>query len=408
MLIPSIDLSGGRAVQLRHGRELILESARDPRELAEGFGRVGEIAVIDLDAARGIGDQRALIEELCRIAPCRVGGGVRDLDRARRLLRAGARKLIVGTRVEPAFLRRLPADRVMAAVDARHDTVVDHGWTAVAGEDPIARTRRLAPYVSGFLYTVVDREGTERGVDLERVRALAEVARMPVTAAGGIGSLREVAALDRLGIDAQVGMALYRGRFTAADGLAAVIRFGKDGGSVPTVVQDHRDGRVLMVARSTRETLVEAVDRGETVLWSRRRGRWRKGETSGATQRLIRVEPDCDRDALLFLVEPHGPSCHRGTESCFGDRPFSLAALEDVIRRRAVAADAAGYTRRLLDDRRLRAEKIVEEAGEVVRAATRDEVRWEVADLVYHTLVHLRAAGLTLRDVAAELEARRG
>ena len=407
MLIPSIDLVRGQAVQLRGGRELELVADEHPRELARRFGRVGEIAVIDLDAARGTGDNLSLIEELCALAPCRVGGGIRDLERGRRLLRAGARRLIIGTAAEPAFLQEFPAARLMAAVDARDGRVVDQGWERELSESPLERARRLEPYVGGFLYTIVEREGTQAGVDLTRVQALAQAVGKPVTAAGGIRGADEIQALDRMGVDAQVGMALYRGAIGLGEGLAAVVEFPKDDGLVPTVVQDARDGRVLLMAHSTRETLVESVETGDVVLHSRRRGRWRKGEESGNTPRLVRVEVDCDRDVILFLVEPAGPACHRGTASCFGERPFSLAQLEQVIAERAANAEDGSYTARLLTDGVTRRAKIIEEAHELVDADTPAGIRWEAADLLYHVLVDLAARDVSLAAVITELESRR-
>jgi len=407
MLIPSIDIANGKAVQLREGRELVLTSDRDPRELAREFGRLGEIAVIDLDAAMGMGDNLLLVEDLCRIASCRVGGGIRDIERARRLLKAGARTLIIGTRATPEFLEQLPVGRVMVALDARGDTVVTDGWTTASEESPLARARRLERYVSGFLYTIVEREGTEAGVDRDRIRALAEHISVPLTAAGGITTTEEVAELDRMGVDAQVGMAIYKGGLRPAECLAAVVAFGQDDASVPTIVQDARDGRVLMVARSTAETLMESAETGAVILWSRRRGRWRKGEESGNTQELIRVEVDCDRDALLFHVVPSGPSCHTGAESCFGERPFSFGALEQAIQERAASTDASSYTRQLLNDTIERRAKLLEEVNELAEAREKTALRWEAADVMYHLLVHLHANGITLQDVIWELEARR-
>ncbi len=407
MLIPSIHLAKGQAVQLCQGRELEVVAETDPRELAREFGRVGDIALIDLDAARGTGDNIDLIEELCAIAPCRVGGGIRDTERAQRLLRAGARKLIIGTRAEPEFLGQFPAARLLAAVDTRDDRVLDQGWTAEQPEDPLARARRLEPHVSGFLYTLVEREGMENGAHLDRIRAFAQAVAKPVTAAGGIVTAAEIAELDRLGVDAKVGMALYKGTLTLAAGFAAVIDFAKGDGTVPTVVQDIRDGRVLLVAESTRATLAEAIDSGEAVLPARRRGWWRPDDTAAPAPRLVRVEVNCERNALLFLVEPQGPTCRRGTASCFGDRAFSLRQLEDVIRARAVATEDGSYTRRLLADAVARRAKILEEANEVIEARTRAEVRHEVADLLYHLLVDLVARDLPLSAVVTELESRR-
>ncbi|MEX0690502.1 MAG: phosphoribosyl-ATP diphosphatase [Gemmatimonadales bacterium] len=404
MLIPSIDLRGGKAVQLRQGRDLVLTAGEDPRDLAARFGRAGQIAVIDLDAALGTGDNEALVADLCGIAICRVGGGIRDREKARRLLKAGAHRLIIGTAATAEFLAELPRRTVLVAVDAWEDRVVDRGWTATTNEQPIARAQRLAPLVAGFLYTIVEREGMAQGADMERFGAFRAAVAGEVTVAGGITQVAEVAALDRAGMDAQVGMALYTGALRVADGVTAALRRDE---AVPTVVQDVRDGRVLIVARSTRETLAESIETGDVVLHSRTRGRWRKGATSGDTMRLMRVELDCDRDAVLMHVVPVGPACHTGAASCFGDRPFSLGELERVIGERARADDASSYTRQLLADAVTRRAKIIEEAAEVVDARTKADLRWEAADLVYHTMVHLVAEGLTLRDLVAELGARR-
>lgn len=407
MLIGSIELVKGRAVQLRQGEELELVAEDDPRDLARRFGRVGEVAVIDVDAARGTGDNLALIEELCALVPCRVGGGIRGVERGLRLLRAGARKLIIGTRAEPDFLRQFPAPRLIAAVDARNDRVVDQGWTRRLDESPLDRARRLAPYVGGFLYTIVEREGTGTGVDLERVRQFAAAAGRPVTAAGGVQSVDEVQILDRMGVDAQVGMALYRGVFTPGEALAAMVDFAKGDGRVVTIVQDVADGRVLLAAFSTAETLLETVDTGDVVLCAPLRDRWLPAQDSGHALRLVRVEVDCDRDALILHVQSAGPACHRGTASCFGDRPFSLVTLEAVIAEQAGGTEESGYTQRLLADAVARRAKILEEADQLVAAQTPAEVRGEAADLLYHVLVDLAARGVPLRAVVAELESRR-
>jgi phosphoribosyl-ATP pyrophosphohydrolase len=407
MLIPSIDLVRGQAVQLRQGRELEFVADENPRDLARRFGRVGEIAVIDLDAARGIGDNLPLIEELCALAPCRVGGGIRNVERGRRLLRAGARRLIIGTAAKPDFLQEFPATRLVAAVDARDGCVVDSGWERQLSESPVERARRLEPYVGGFLYTVVERGGTQEGVDMASVRALVEAVGKPVTAAGGVRAAEEIQALDRIGVDAQVGMALYRGAIGLGEGLAAVLDFTRPGGRVVTVVQDARDGRVLAVTHSTRESLVASVDSGEVVLPARRRAGGSTGEASGGAHRLVRVEASCERDAILFLVEPTGPACHRGTASCFGDRPFSLAQLEQVIAEQAAAAGAGSYTGRLLTDAVTRRAKIIEEAHELVDADTAAAIRGEAADLLYHVLVDLAARDVPLAAVVTELESRR-
>jgi phosphoribosyl-ATP pyrophosphohydrolase/phosphoribosyl-AMP cyclohydrolase len=325
MLIPSIELVKGRAVQLRRGGELEFVADEDPRDLAVRFGRAGEVAVVDLDAARGTGDNLPLVEELCRLAPCRVGGGIRDVERGQRLLRAGARRLIIGTRAEPEFLQEVPPTKLLAAVDAWEDRVLASSWERPLTESPLERARRLEPFVAGFVYTLVERKGLQGGVDFARVEELTATVAKPVTAAGGVRSVEEIRALDRLGVDAQVGMALYRGTIRLGEAIAGIVDFSKHDGQAITVLQDARDGRVLRVGWSTGETLAESVDTGAVRLHVRGR------REEPAAAELRRIEVTCDRSALLMHVDPTGPACRRGTASCFGERPFSLPVLEQAI-----------------------------------------------------------------------------
>jgi phosphoribosylformimino-5-aminoimidazole carboxamide ribotide isomerase len=406
MLVPCIDLVKGRAVQLRQGRELELVADEDPRVLAERFGRVGEIAVVDIDAARGTGDNLELVEQLCGIAPCRVGGGIRDVERGQRLLHAGARKLVIGTRAEPAFLSTFPAARLIAAVDARDDQVVDHAWEQRHAESPVERARRLEPHVGGFLFTAVERDGMQGGVDVERIRAVAQAVTKPVTAAGGVRTVQEVRELDRMGVDAQVGMALYRGTFTPGQAIANIMDFAAGEGQLPTVIQDARDGRVLQVAFSTADTLAESVDNGRVVLYATRRGSRALAGESGCG-RVVRVEVARDRRALLFHALPTESASHHNPPASFGERPFSVPALEAVITERASAPEDDSYTRRLFGDPVTRHAKILEEASELVGARTPVEARCEAADLLFHVLVDLAAHGVPWQTVIRELESRR-
>jgi len=133
---------------------------------------------------------------------------------------------------------------------------------------------------------------------------------------------------------------------------------------------------------------------------------WKKGETSGNTMAVLGIRWDCDRDALLYQVEPKGPACHTGSRTCFGTKAFSLQELHDVIRARKQSGDASSYTARLLKDGALLGEKIREEADELVKARTKSEVAWEAADVMYFTLVRMATAGVTPADVLRELKRR--
>lgn len=190
--------------------------------------------------------------------------------------------------------------------------------------------------------------------------------------------------------------------------------FGKGGGLVTVIAQDAASGRVLMVAHADREALERTLATGEMHYYSRTRGPWHKGSTSGNVQRVVALAADCDGDAVLARVTPAGPACHLGSESCFAAAgpAESLDALDAVIVERADPAQAptASYTARLLADRNLRLKKLGEEAGELAIAcadADRTRAAEEAADLVYHALVALRAIGVGWNDVRRVLARRR-
>ena len=199
------------------------------------------------------------------------------------------------------------------------------------------------------------------------------------------------------------------------------LNFEKERGLVTVVAQDARTGAVLMVAHADREALERTIATGEMHYRSRTRGLWHKGATSGHVQRIVSLSADCDGDAVLARVEPAGPSCHTGSVSCFrydalrGDTPGvdPLSALEATVvaRQQAAPAEEKSYTRRLLSDRNLRLKKLGEEAAELVTACADGDpgrAAEEAADLVYHTIVALRAVGASLDDVRAVLASRAG
>jgi phosphoribosylformimino-5-aminoimidazole carboxamide ribotide isomerase len=221
MLIPSIDLQGGRIVQLIQGERLALASDDFAGWIAK-FTSFANVQLIDLDAAKNTGDNATLVASICTQLACRVGGGVRSVERAQSLLESGARKIIVGSaifkdgRPNIALAERLDRDvgrdRWIAAVDARGGRVVVDGWRTQLALTPEDAMQALEPYTGEFLFTNVDVEGLMRGVDrpaIERVRA-ATTCR--VTAAGGVTTMEEVDWLDSIGVDAVVGMAVYTGR----------------------------------------------------------------------------------------------------------------------------------------------------------------------------------------------------
>jgi phosphoribosylformimino-5-aminoimidazole carboxamide ribotide isomerase len=223
MLIPSIDLMGGKIVQLVQGEKKALEFD-DFEEWIGRFANYPLVQLIDLDAAIGTGNNRALLERFMARLPCQVGGGIRSLDNATEILSRGARRIILGSvlvhknkiNVEAAeqFARQFRSDRLTFAVDSKGGNVAIKGWREVTSISPAEMMRALESYCGAFLYTHVDTEGLMKGIPLEVVRALRAVTSRQLVVAGGITSQEEVNQLDELEIDAVVGMALYSGRMT--------------------------------------------------------------------------------------------------------------------------------------------------------------------------------------------------
>ena len=405
MIVPSIDLQGGDAVQLIGGEVKALD-AGDPRPLARRFGRVGEIAVVDLDAALGKGSNAAIVQDLVDLAPCRVGGGIRDVASAIAWLDRGALKVVLGTAARPEVLRELPRERVIAALDARHGEVVIEGWQKRTGHGVLERIAELRDVAGGFLVTFVEREGRLQGTDLDfakEIRAAAGDAE--VTIAGGITTADEIAQLDRLGCAAQVGMALYTGRLGLAEAFSAPLRSDRQDGLWPTVVVDER-GTALGLCYSDLKSLRAALECGQGVYHSRSRGLWVKGATSGATQELLRIDADCDRDCLRVTVRQQPPGfCHMNTRTCWGHEG-GLGALARRLAERRVAAPPGSYTAKLFADPVLLGAKLREEAAELADAAGGAEVIHEAADVLYFTLATLARHGIDLAEVERALNRR--
>lgn len=402
MIVPSIDIVDGQTVQLIGGEEKALD-AGDPRQVLQRFAVAGEVAVIDIDAARGEGDNRDQVTELCRMARVRVGGGIRSVERALDWLDAGAEKVIVGTAADEEFLAALPPERTIVALDARHGEVVTHGWREGSGRDLLDSVARFRDLCGGFLVTFVEREGRLGGTDLEMASRVVEAAGGgEVTIAGGITTAEEIARLDLIGADAQVGMALYTGRLSLSEAISAPMQSDRYDGLWPTVVVDEH-GIALGLAYSSEQSLRQAVDSRRGVYHSRKRGVWVKGETSGATQELIRVDVDCDRDTLRFTVRQHNGFCHTGSRTCWGE-DRGMARLDRRLSRLREERPDGSNTVRLFDDTALLHAKILEEAGELIDATA--DIGAEAADLLYFALVKSVASGVSLDEVERILDAR--
>jgi phosphoribosylformimino-5-aminoimidazole carboxamide ribotide isomerase len=221
MLIPSIDLQGGKIVQLVQGERLAVETS-DVDAWIQKFAAYPKVQLIDLDAAKGAGRNEQLVARICSALPCRVGGGIRTIERAQAILGLGAKKVIFGSSlftgnlVNIHFARDLSehigSERLIAAVDAKGGHVVVDGWRTSLSISPVDAIRMLEPFFGEFLYTHVDLEGLMKGTDIGAIRTLRDATTRALTAAGGITTREEIDELGAMNVDAVVGMAVYTGK----------------------------------------------------------------------------------------------------------------------------------------------------------------------------------------------------
>lgn len=407
MLIPSIDLMDGKAVQLKQGKEKVLER-ENVLELAKYYSRFGDIAVIDLDSALNTGkDNEKLIEQLCKIAPCRVGGGIRTIEKAKRLIAQGAKKIIIGTAASEEFLSQLPKDKVIVAIDSKNGKITTEGWTKELDKTPVDFINRFDNLCSGYLYTVVEKEGMMQGCDLDSIIEVRKSTKKEFIAAGGISTVEEIVALNKKNINTQLGMCIYTDAVKLEGAFIGCLDFEKCNGLIPTIVQDVDTKQVLMMAYSSKESLNKALESGLGTYYSRsRKELWTKGLTSGNTQELVSARFDCDFDTILFKVKQKGNACHLDRFSCFGDKEFGINELYEVLKSRKENLPEKSFTTKLFKDKFFLKRKIMEEAYEVVNFEEGDGLQWEVADLAYFILTFMVENNVTIDEVIANLASR--
>ena len=407
MLVASIDLMDGKAVQLQQGKTKVLER-ENVIELAKYYARFGEVAVIDLDCALNTGkNNEELIKKICKVAPCRVGGGIRTIEKAKKVLAWGASKIIIGTAASEEFLSKLPQSRVMVAIDSRDGKITTKGWQEVSEFSTLDYVKRFEDYCCGFLFTIVEREGMLQGTNIDFIKEIANSTSKPITAAGGISTIEEIVELSKNNIHCQLGMAIYTGKVNLEEAFCACLNFEKMNGLIPTIVQDKTTKQVLMLAYSTPESLEKSFKTGNATYFSRSKNAlWTKGETSGNFQELLNAKFDCDQDAILFTVNQKGNACHLDRFSCFEDKHFTFEELFDVINDRKEKMPLNSYTTRLFTDEFYLKRKIMEEAFETVNFEQGDGLAWEVADLIYHLSVFMARHNVTIEDIRNNLKSR--
>lgn len=417
MILPSIDLMKGKAVQLVQGKEKALER-ENVLALAEEFSLYGELQVIDLDAALGKGNNAELVKEIIRKYAARVGGGIRSVEKARELVFDGAKKVIIGTRANKEFLEKLCKEigrkKIIVAIDSRNGKVSIKGWQKETEKSPFELVKELEDYCSEFLYTCIEKEGKMKGIDWKTVRKLKKLTKNKITIAGGISSIEEIKKLEEREMNSVLGMALYTGKIDLAETFIENLDWNKCNGLVPTIVQETDSKQVLMFAYSSKESLKKALKERKGIYYSRSKGKiWIKGKTSGNSQELKQVKWDCDKDCLLFEVKQKNIACHNGRYSCFGEKETDVNFLNELfalIEQRKQEMPKSSYTAKLFKEKDLLIEKIREECGEVIEAEEtqdRENFVWEIADLLYFLSVLAVKNEISLEQIARELSRRR-
>lgn len=427
MVISSIDLKNGHVVQLKNGKELVLQRD-DADALISQFDMYGEVAVIDLDAALGNVDAKGntvntpLLKSLLHHGNVRTGGGIHSVKRARELISLGAEKVIIGSSawksnpkagesvLNEDFLNELAAaigkERIIISVDAINGKIAVKGWTETVDIPLIEGAKQAEKFCSELLFTCVEKEGCMQGTNMDYIRQLREAVHCRVVAAGGISSVEEIKELEKLHCDVQLGMALYTKKVNLTDAFVECMDFEKMP-LIPMIAQSV-NGEVLMQGFVNKDSLRKTFELGKLTFWSRSQNKiWTKGETSGNFLQLVKLRPDCDRDCILATVIPFGHTCHTGSWTCFTTDPgekSSMGRLYNVIADRFANPKPGSYTA-TLDAKRVR-EKVEEEAEELCEADGKDEVIWEAADLLYFVNVLLYKEGVTWKDIYDELDKR--
>jgi phosphoribosyl-ATP pyrophosphohydrolase/phosphoribosyl-AMP cyclohydrolase len=436
MVIASIDMKDGSVVQLKNGKEKILER-NDPDSLMAEFNRYGEVAIIDLDAAlgnvitegkeKGNTPNTEMLKRLLRKGNVRVGGGIRDVKKAKELISLGAEKVIIGSAafkenpeqgeeiLNLPFLEELVStigkQRIIISVDAIHGDIALKGWTKTAGIPLVDGAKAAEKYASELLFTCVEREGCMKGIDMDLVKSVREAVSCRVVAAGGVSTLEEIVELEKMGCDVQLGMALYTEKVSLKDSFISCLNWDKaaenSNGLIPVIAQSP-DGQVLMTGFANKEAFHKTFDSNKLTFWSRTRNvLWTKGETSGNTLDVVTLRADCDRDTVLAVVKPNGPTCHTGSWSCFTSEANGKSTMERLygtIAERFANPRPGSYTATLTPER-VR-EKIEEEAEELIEAETKEDVIWECADLFYFISVLMYRENVSWQDIYDELDRR--
>lgn len=343
-IIPSIDLLNGKCVRLYQGdysKETVYSN--DPIAIAKKWASYGaeRLHLVDLDGAKkGKIENIDIIKKIISDTGLKVelGGGIRTYDAIKELLTIGLDRVILGTITieDPGLVRKACAtfkDKIIIGIDVRNGFVATRGWltnTTITAIDLLKEMEKLG--AERFIYTDISRDGTLTEPNYNALKEIVGKTKKPIIASGGISSIGQLNTLFAVGVEgAIIGQALYKGSIDLKKAINlysvnnnyvtykdySMLKFDNQG-LIPAIIQDFKTGEVLMLGYMNKESLELTIKNSKVCFWSRsRKELWQKGDTSGNFLRVQQILKDCDTDALLIKVNPAGPVCHTGNNSCF-------------------------------------------------------------------------------------------
>ena len=457
-LYPAIDIKDGQCVRLKKGlfNDVTVYSDK-PYEIARGFEQDGAkfIHTVDLDGAlKGRGVNADTIRKIVSSVniPVQMGGGVRTLENIKEVLDLGVYRVIIGTKAveNPDFIKqaidKFGPEHIVVGVDAKDGLVAVEGWEKVSDKTALSLALAMKDMgVQTIVYTDISKDGMLQGPNIEQTKLLSDKTGINIIASGGMSCVQDLKNINDAGIHgAIIGKALYENRINLKDAVdmfesgSSVIEASKklntslsfsdfklnSDGLIPVVVQDYVNNEVLMVAYMNEEAYNHTVNTGVMTYYSRSRSElWLKGETSGHYQYVHSLTADCDLDTILAKVTQVGAACHTGSYSCFFNEIQNRSSKQEahnpmkvfeevfsVIEDRKEHPKEGSYTNYLFDkgiDKILK--KVGEEATEIVIAAKNpnpNEIKYEIADFLYHMMVLMAEKGVTWEEVTTELANR--
>ncbi|ONF75263.1 hypothetical protein BXA16_20965 [Salmonella enterica subsp. enterica serovar Typhimurium] len=435
-IIPCLDVRDGqvvKGVQFRN-HEII----GDIVPLAKRYADEGadELVFYDITASSDgrVVDKSwvARVAEVIDIPFC-VAGGIRSIDDAAKILSFGADKISINSPAlaDPTLITRL-ADRfgvqcIVVGIDTWFDDATgkyhvnqytgDENRTRVTQWETLDWVQEVQQRGAGeIVLNMMNQDGVRNGYDLTQLKKVRDVCRVPLIASGGAGTMEHfLEAFRDADVDGALAASVFHKQIINIGELKAYLAGqGVENGLMPAIVQHAVSGEVLMLGYMNPQALDKTIESGHVTFFSRTKQRlWTKGETSGHVLNVVSIAPDCDNDTLLVLANPVGPTCHKGTSSCFGDASHQwlfLYQLEQLLAERKTADPTSSYTAKLYASGTKRiAQKVGEEGVETALAATvndRFELTNEASDLMYHLLVLLQDQDLNLTTVIDNLRKR--